>query len=50
MAGGETMSGTLIAMFGFSRTFLYSGWVFGPALLLLYFIKLKKQKIEVKNL
>ncbi|MCK4347756.1 MAG: MFS transporter, partial [Thermoplasmatales archaeon] len=43
MAGGETMSGTLIAMFGFSRTFLYSGWVFGPALLILHFIKLKKR-------
>ena len=42
MAGGETMSGTLIAMFGFSRTFLYSAWALGPALLILYFIKLKK--------
>ena len=35
------VGGTLIALIGFSRVFLYSGWVFGPALLILYFIKLK---------
>ena len=42
MAGGETVSGTLVAMLGFGRVFLYSAWIFGPALLILYFIKLKK--------
>jgi len=36
-----SMSGTLVVMLGFSRVFLYSAWVFGPALLLLYFIRLK---------
>ncbi|MCK5030033.1 MAG: MFS transporter [Thermoplasmatales archaeon] len=51
MTGGETISGTLIAMFGFSRTFLYSAWIFGPALLILYFIRLKKhvKKINLFN-
>ena len=43
MTGGETVSGTLVSMFGFGRTFLYSAWIFGPALLILFFIKLKKQ-------
>ena len=36
------MSGSLVALVGFSRVFLYSAWALGPALLLLYFIKLKK--------
>jgi len=40
--GGEFMSGTLFAMLGFGRVFLYSAWFLGPALLILYFIKLKK--------
>jgi MFS family permease len=39
---GQMMSGSLVAMLGFSRVFLYSAWVFGPALLILHFIKLKK--------
>ena len=39
MTGGETVSGTLISAVGFTRTFLYSAWIFGPALLLFYFIK-----------
>jgi len=43
MTGGETVSGTLVSMIGFGRTFLYSAWIFGPALLILFFIKLKKQ-------
>jgi MFS family permease len=41
MTGGETVSGTLVSMLGFSRTFLYSAWIFGPALLILRFIRLK---------
>ena len=40
---GNTFSGTLVAMLGFSRVFLYSAWIFGPALLILHFIRLKKQ-------
>jgi MFS family permease len=39
--GGAMLSGSLISMIGFSRAFLYSGWVYGPALLVLYFIKSK---------
>ncbi len=39
---GEMMSGSLVAMLGFSRVFLFSGWIFGPALLILYFIRFKK--------
>ncbi len=42
IVGGETVSGTLVAMLGFGRVFLYSAWVFGPALLVLHFIRLKK--------
>jgi MFS family permease len=42
MTGGETVSGTLVSIFGFSRTFFYSAWILGPALLILYFIRLKK--------
>ena len=39
--GGTVISGSLISLIGFSRTFLYSGWLYGPALLVLYFMKLK---------
>ena len=42
MTFGETVSGSLVAMLGFARTFLYSSWFFGPALLILYYIRLKK--------
>jgi len=42
MTVGETASGSLVAMLGFTRTFLYSAWVFGPALLILYLIRTKK--------
>lgn len=38
---GAVFSGSLILLIGFSRTFLYSGWFYGPALLILYFMKLK---------
>jgi len=41
------MSGTLVAMLGFSRVFLYSAWALGPALLILYFINLKKSKVMI---
>jgi MFS family permease len=39
--GVATISGSLIILLGYSRFFLYSAWVIGPALLLLYFIRSK---------
>ena len=39
---GSGSGGILVVMLGFSRTFLYSAWIFGPALLILHFIRLKK--------
>lgn len=44
--GGGMITGTLVAMLGFARTFLYASWVFGPAILVLYYIRLGKQKIK----
>ena len=44
--GGGATTGTLISIFGFGRVFLYSAWFFGPALLILYFIKFKKRIIK----
>lgn len=48
MMAGETISGTFIAVFGFTRTFLYSAWFFGPALLVLHFYKEQKQMKKSK--
>jgi PAT family beta-lactamase induction signal transducer AmpG len=42
----QTLSGPLYVMLGVSRVFLYSAWIFGPALLILYFIRLKKSDIH----
>jgi MFS family permease len=42
----QTISGPLYVMLGISRVFLYSAWIFGPALLILYFIRLKKNDIH----
>lgn len=42
--GGGMITGSLVVALGFSRTFLYAAWVFGPALLVLYFIQTKKGK------
>lgn len=42
--GGGMITGSMVALLGFSRTFLYAAWVFGPTMLLLYFIRLKKNK------
>ena len=44
--GGTTISGALISTIGFSRVFLYSGWIYGPALIVLYFIKSKYKNEE----
>ncbi|MCK5342410.1 MAG: MFS transporter [Candidatus Heimdallarchaeota archaeon] len=35
---GEILSGSLITLFGFGRVFLLSAWIFGPSLLLMYWI------------
>ncbi len=42
--GAGMITGTLAVLLGFSRTFLYAAWVFGPALLVLYFIQIKKNR------
>jgi MFS family permease len=42
MIVGESISGPFITAFGFSRSFLYSAWFFGPALLIIHFLKEKK--------
>lgn len=44
MMTGETLSGTMVAIFGFTQTFLYSAWFFGPAMLILHFYRYKKNK------
>lgn len=41
---GGTLGGTFVSLLGYSRAFLYSGWFFGPALLLLYFIQVVSRK------
>jgi len=48
--GGGATSGTLISLLGFSRVFLYSAWIFGPALIILYFIKFKKQTRRISHI
>jgi PAT family beta-lactamase induction signal transducer AmpG len=40
--GAGMITGSLAVTLGFARTFLYAAWVFGPALLVLYFIRIKK--------
>lgn len=35
---GNTISGSLIALFGFSGVFLFSAWFLGPPILLVYFL------------
>ena len=42
----STVSGTLLALLDYNRVFLYSACVFGPALLLLYFIQSKKNNTK----
>jgi PAT family beta-lactamase induction signal transducer AmpG len=41
--GAGMITGSLAVTLGFARTFLYAAWVFGPALLVLYFIRIKKR-------
>ena len=42
--GVATISGLVVMMLGYSRFFLYSAWIIGPALIILYLIKLKKKE------
>ncbi|HIH28781.1 MAG TPA: MFS transporter, partial [Thermoplasmata archaeon] len=42
--GAGMITGTLAISLGFARTFLYAAWLFGPALLVLYFIRIKKDR------
>jgi MFS family permease len=37
----ESFSGTMVSILGFTRTFLYTAWFVGPALMVLHFVKLK---------
>ncbi len=41
---GTTVTGSLIATLGFARVFLYAGWLYGPALLILYVLRLKSDE------
>ena len=41
--GGGMITGTMVAALSFSQTFLFAGWVFGPTILVLYFIRLKNE-------
>jgi len=41
---GGSLSGSLYVILGFEKMFLYAAWVFGPTLLLLYLIKVKRKK------
>ena len=43
--GIGTISGSLVVLLGFGRVFLFSAWMCGPALLILYFIRLKKKDL-----
>lgn len=43
MLVGESISGSFITFFGFTRSFLFSAWFFGPALLVIHFIKEQKR-------
>jgi len=42
--GIAMISGSLLIMIGYTKFFLWSAWVVGPAILLLYFIRTKKKR------
>ena len=46
LTGGQSVSGSLVTIFGFGLTFLFAALMFAPALIVLYFIKLKKDNIK----
>jgi MFS family permease len=41
---GFVITGSLVAMLGFGRIFLFTAWFLGPAILVLYFVRIKHQK------
>jgi PAT family beta-lactamase induction signal transducer AmpG len=41
---GGSFGGSLVAAIGYSRLYLYSGWFFGPAIIIIYLLKLKSHK------
>ena len=43
---GGMIGGTLIALLGFQRVFLYAALFFGPALIILYLIRIKKKNYQ----
>jgi MFS family permease len=43
--GIGSISGSLVVLLGFSRMFFLSSWISGPALLILYFIRPKKNEL-----
>lgn len=44
--GTGAISGSLIVLLGFGRMFLLSSWICGPALLMLYFFRPKKNELK----
>jgi MFS family permease len=40
-SGIGAITGTLLAIVGFSGVFLYAAWAYGPALLVIHFVKIK---------
>lgn len=46
---GGAVSGTLISLLDFSRVFLYAAWILGPALLILYYIRIPSYLQRVKR-
>jgi MFS family permease len=47
--GTGAISGSLIVLLGFGRMFLLSSWICGPALLMLYFFRPKKNELQGKE-
>lgn len=44
--GAGMITGSLVVALGFARTFLYAAWIFGPTLLVLYFIQIQKRNVK----
>jgi PAT family beta-lactamase induction signal transducer AmpG len=47
--GIGTISGSLVIMLGYARMFFFSSWICGPALLILYFVRPKKNELQGKE-
>jgi AAHS family benzoate transporter-like MFS transporter len=41
-----TVSGPLYVMLGIARVFLYAAWIFGPSLVILYFIRPQRDEVN----